>query len=197
MEIINKYKMKMESIIYAVVMTIIAGVFTNMGLALMLPYVESSYRYIGFLLFALCLISGFIIIPKLITDKIFSPNLLKFNLNMINKNRTVILFIFITLIGTYVGGIDKTIFFLLIALCEEYLFRHTIFKVLSEDNSIFWSAIIGSLIFAVILHSNYGIIDNLLVRMPFSLIFYYVAIKYKLQDAVAFHWIYNILVTTL
>lgn len=190
-------KLKGENIVYSVVMTIIAGIFINIGLGLMVLYADQSYGYIGILLFILCAVFGFILLPQFITNRIYGKYFLSLNREMINIKRAIILGIIILSAGLYIGGLKKTIFFLLIAVCEEYLFRHIIFKVLSNENSVFWAVILGSVIFATILHSNYNIIDNLLVRMPFSLLFYFVAIKYKLQDAIAFHWIYNILVTTL
>lgn len=190
-------KAKIEPIIYSIVLAILAGIFVNIGLMMLTVNTTTTYNMIGFITFIICAVSGFIIIPTLITNRIYGKNILKRSQGIIDLRRSIVLFILICPLGYYLGGLEKTIFFLLIAICEEFLFRHIIFNVLKNDNTVFMATFIGSIIFATILHANYNLIDNLLIRAPFSMIFYYLTQRYKLQDAIGFHWIYNIIVTTI
>jgi len=186
----HSIKQTAEDTLFSIILTSIAGIFINIGLGLMTIFSNNTNNFLGGVLFILCAVLGFIILPQTIVNHIY-PSTISFP--KISWLRFLFLYLLIFPFLIYLGGLEKTLFFLLIAICEEYLFRHIILKVLSKKNSIFISAIIGSLIFSIILHSNYSIIDNLLVRMPFSLIFYYASIKYKLQDAIMLHWLYNII----
>lgn len=56
------------------------------------------------------------------------------------------------------------------------------------------SILIGSLLFALIMHLNGNLFINLLTKFPFSIILYYLTNKYRLQDAVIVHWLHNVLV---
>lgn len=190
----HNIKQKSEDVLCSIIFTVVAGIFINLGLSMMTIFSESSYNFIGVLLFILCAVLGFIIIPEKIAKYIYKE--IDFSINLNGKRTIVILLLFLPT-TIYLGGVEKSLFFLLIAICEEYLFRHILLNILSKRNSVLVASILGSLIFATVLHSNYNILDNLLIRMPFSLIFYYAAIKYKLQDAIMLHWMYNIITTIL
>ena len=81
----------------------------------------------------------------------------------------------------------------IVSLCEEFLFRYIIYTILRREYSVTESMLISSVIFGVILHMNYPIVDNLLIRTPLGLVLSLVARKYGLHSAIAGHWIYNLL----
>lgn len=93
--------------------------------------------------------------------------------------------------------IGSTEFFhqLIIAFCEEYLFRLVIYQVLRQRYGYWSSIMISSILFGVVLHLNYPLLDNLLLRVPAGLFFSLLATKLGLPYAVAGHWLYNLIVS--
>lgn len=93
--------------------------------------------------------------------------------------------------------IRSTEFFhqLIIAFCEEYLFRLVIYQVLRQRYGYWSSIMISSILFGVVLHLNYPLLDNLLLRVPAGLFFSLLATKLGLPYAVAGHWLYNLIVS--
>ena len=81
---------------------------------------------------------------------------------------------------------------MIIAMCEEFLFRFVIYRVLRKNYSYLLAILIGSLLFGVLLHLNYPLVDNLLVRFPLGLLFSLLATKLGLEYAVGGHWIFNL-----
>lgn len=81
---------------------------------------------------------------------------------------------------------------MVISMCEEFLFRFVIYKVLRNNYSRLWSIIIASLLFGILLHLNYPMIDNLLIRTPLGILFSILATKFGLEYAIGGHWIYNL-----
>ncbi|WP_343283868.1 MULTISPECIES: CPBP family glutamic-type intramembrane protease [Staphylococcus] len=88
-----------------------------------------------------------------------------------------------------------TLFYLTIAMGEEYLFREVVYKILLNNFSFINSIIIGSLLFSLLLHLNESIITNLLIRFPSSILLYLLRYAFGLRASISVHWIYNILVS--
>ncbi|WP_325167724.1 CPBP family glutamic-type intramembrane protease [Staphylococcus haemolyticus] len=88
-----------------------------------------------------------------------------------------------------------TLFYLTIAMGEEYLFREVVYKILLNNFSFINSIIIGSLLFSLLLHLNESIITNLLIRFPSSILLYLLRYAFGLRVSISVHWIYNILVS--
>ncbi|MEX2947625.1 CPBP family intramembrane glutamic endopeptidase [Staphylococcus warneri] len=90
-----------------------------------------------------------------------------------------------------------TFYFLCVAIGEEYLFRHIIYKILSKEFNILLISIIGSILFAFLLHLNEPFLINLVNRFPSSIILYLIRYKINLNFSIITHWIYNLLLTYL
>ncbi|WP_240622778.1 CPBP family intramembrane glutamic endopeptidase [Staphylococcus delphini] len=84
-----------------------------------------------------------------------------------------------------------------VATCEEYLFRGLFFSLLLTKFSKFKSIIIGSLIFSLLLHLNGNFIENLLIKLPTSVILYIIREKIGLQESIVVHWLYNLIITKI
>ncbi|HEH7824814.1 TPA: CPBP family intramembrane metalloprotease, partial [Staphylococcus pseudintermedius] len=108
--------------------------------------------------------------------------------------RLGVLFTITSLISLYLVKLDATVEYAVVALGEEFLFRHLIFILLMRSFNNKESILIGSLLFALIMHLNGNLFINLLTKFPFSIILYYLTNKYRLQDAVIVHWLHNVLV---
>ncbi|HEM3589162.1 TPA: CPBP family intramembrane metalloprotease, partial [Streptococcus suis] len=57
--------------------------------------------------------------------------------------------------------------------------------------------LITSVLFGFILHMDYPILDNLLIRTPLGILFSILATKIGLQYAIAGHWLYNLIVSKI
>ncbi|WP_205178811.1 MULTISPECIES: CPBP family intramembrane glutamic endopeptidase [Siminovitchia] len=97
--------------------------------------------------------------------------------------------------GLLISDVETTFHPFLIATFEEFLFRYLILIILRKEFSKSWSFIIGSILFAMLLHLNGDWLLNIMIKFPSSLILYYLADKYGLQDAIAFHWLHNLAIT--
>ena len=75
-------------------------------------------------------------------------------------------FIILLILIVYVDDYKLIIFYFLIALGEEFLFREVVFNILLNNFSLLTSISIGSLLFALILHLNESLESNLLIRFP-------------------------------
>lgn len=84
---------------------------------------------------------------------------------------------------------------LIISFCEEFLFRSVIYRVLRRGYGDWPSMFLASLLFGVVLHLNYPMLDNLLLRTPAGLIFAVLATRFGLHYAIAGHWLYNLIVS--
>jgi predicted metal-dependent membrane protease len=98
----------------------------------------------------------------------------------------------IFLVNHYFLKSDEYFHQMVISMCEEFLFRFVIYKVLRNNYSRLWSIIIASLLFGILLHLNYPMIDNLLIRTPLGILFSILATKFGLEYAIGGHWIYNL-----
>ncbi|HFI0420425.1 TPA: lysostaphin resistance A-like protein [Streptococcus suis] len=83
----------------------------------------------------------------------------------------------------------------IIATCEEFLFRYLIYRILKSEYPTWLAMLVTSLLFGVLLHMNYPLLDNLIIRTPLGLLFSILATRFGLQYAIGGHWIYNLLVS--
>lgn len=185
---------RFESLLLSIALVLIVGVFFNLGLLFMSFLNNSTFSIIYLFLFVIIFIISFIIIPISLINRIQGIKIKFIMQNVFNWKRTIILFPIILLLSFVLVGKDATTEYFIVAFGEEFLFRHLILIILMHSFSKNWSIIIGSLLFAIILHLNGNFLINLLTKFPFSILLYYLSNKYKLQDAIAFHWLYNILV---
>ncbi|HHB2989065.1 CPBP family intramembrane glutamic endopeptidase [Staphylococcus pasteuri] len=185
---------KLESILLCIVLTILAGISINFGglLVLFLPIQDlGSWQLI---IPAIFMIIGFIILPRLITDKIIGFE--SYIYQSINFYRFIAYIIIVfTLFLIWSVNIENIIQPFIVAICEEYLFRGIFFGILVSKFSKIKSFLIGSLIFALLLHLNGNFIENLLIKFPSGILLYILADKLGLQESILFHWVHNIIVS--
>ena len=86
---------------------------------------------------------------------------------------------------------------MIISISEEVLFRYIIYTIIRKNHSYRSTVLITSILFAFLLHMNYPLLDNLFIRMPFSIVFTMIATKLGLQYSIGGHWLYNLVVSKL
>lgn len=184
--------LRLESVVFSIFLIILASISYNLGLsALLLPTlrnISNAYLYI------LCLSMpiGFVVIPNVISKryKLFDHTDYSFDLKS-----SIILALFIILLDTVYFKSSSPLHHLIIATCEEYLFRYIILNILDKSMTKYQSIVVNSLLFSLILHLNYSFIDNLLFRFPLSLLLCMISKKYGLKYSIATHWLYNLVVS--
>lgn len=186
-----KEKISKNEIVFSVSLVMLAGVTFNFAnlLTVVTSVGHSEYVFL-FWLAGGCFL-GFMYIP-------FKLIYLQYNINKIPKihiKSAIIIFVFIFFTGLYISGFSETIHPFFIAVAEEYLFRHLILEVLKKKYSKIQSMMIGSIIFAILLHLNGNLLFNMLTKIPFSLFLYYLADRKGIQYAIGAHWLNNLLVS--
>ena len=180
---------KFEAIIISIGMVVLAGLFVNIGNVFALFWSVDNQMIINCIL-AFSSSVGFIAIPLLFLHllgfKFIKP---KFNIVF-----AIILLIVILFISIFVFKSGETIHALIIATCEEFLFRGIILSVLLSCFTKREAFILGSLVFAILLHLNGDFLLNFVVKFPASIILCILADYFGLQSSIAFHWLYNICV---
>lgn len=185
----NQYKQQVESILVSLSMVILAGVCINVGSMLMIFWQTSNLIVIQGLL-AVSAALGFIVIPIVMLKQLgYTLRKLYFNTYI-----AIVLAVLIIGISCFVLKSDEIIHALIIATGEEVLFRYIIFSVLLGYFKKSHVIVIGSILFAVILHINGDLVYNVVIKFPASIALYVLAEKYGLQSSIAMHWFYNILV---
>ncbi|WP_438477268.1 lysostaphin resistance A-like protein [Streptococcus pluranimalium] len=133
---------------------------------------------------------GFMILPYYISSKnnLYSNN----NDVCFNWKSYIVIAGSIFFINHYFLGSDEYFHQMIISMCEEFLFRFIIYKILKSNYSYATSILITALLFGVVLHLNYPILDNLFIRTPLGILFSILATKFGLEYAIGSHWIYNL-----
>lgn len=191
-------KDKIENIIFSLTLVIIAGVFLTLAaLFLLVPLhtpLAPTLKASGFIIL-FC--TGFVLIPQALSSKKNRSPFFEDIHSLFNLKRVAILFILGLALGLIFSSPELVFFNFIIATTEEILFRHIIHTNLRKTHTQFQAALIGSLLFALVLHLNVSFINNLLFKVPVSLIFYWLAHRYKLQDSIFVHWMYNVAVASI
>ena len=187
---------QIESILLCIVLTVLAGISINLGglLVLFLPIQNlGSWQLI---VPAIFFIIGFIIIPRILTEKTigFTSYIYQTMNFYLFITYIIIVFIVFTIWPT---NLESVIQSFIVSTCEEYLFRGIIFAILINKFNKLQTFIIGSLIFALLLHLNGNFFDNLLIKFPSGILLYIIADKLGLQESILFHWVHNIIVSKL
>lgn len=146
----------------------------------------SVYFYLLVVLMPAC----FIILPNYIAQKynLYTSCEIKFSWYK---------FIFLTallfLINLFFIKGEEFWYQMVIASCEEFLFRYCLYRILRNNFSKPQTLLICSLLFGILLHLNYDIIDNLLIRSPIGFILGLVTMRFGLHYSIAAHWLINLL----
>ncbi|WP_426427892.1 CPBP family glutamic-type intramembrane protease [Staphylococcus equorum] len=185
---------KIEAIVISTLLIVVSGVSLNIMLMLSVSILDNSSTLIYYIIFTLIFIISFIGLPTLLVNYLFKKHLRIWFLQIFNYKRLIFMFIIILPFSLFLIGKAATTEYFIVAICEEFLFRHILLILLLSVFNKSSSFILGSFLFSLILHINGDLIVNLCTKFPSSLIMYWLEDKYKLQDAIAFHWLYNILI---
>lgn len=180
---------------FSILLVFVASVGLLMGASVM--SVESLPSLEKMSLMIIALILGFILFPIKLVEKISGERVKFVPSEYFDGKRLIIELLIIFLVAYQRINFEGVVFYFVIAVCEEYLFGDLMLKVLNKSFSQKASVIIGALLFSLVLHLNDGFLVNLLFKFPISLVFYYLAIKFKLQDAIFYHWLHNIIVSII
>lgn len=153
-----------------------------------------------FLMMTVPTVISFIILPKLLLKLLNIED--KLDLFRYLKTSIVIFMSFLPIyLLTFRSKLDMDligfwiIHYLIVAIGEEYIYRHLLISLLSKKMNVIISCIISSLVFAFILHNNEAFVTNLIIRLPLGLVLSGIYVKTKsLSLPIIIHSIYNLLV---
>lgn len=186
----EKYLKPLSSAFALVILASMVHVF---GTTLLFFSSGEVLEQIYLLILVLFMPLGFIILPHLIAKKqgLYAQDCqVKFH-----WKTYLVLAGIIFLVNRLFIGSSEYVNQLIISFCEEFLFRFVIYKVLRQGYG-YWSSIcLASVLFGMVLHLNYPILDNLLLRTPAGFIFAWLTTRFGLHYAVASHWLYNLIVS--
>ncbi|MED4345326.1 MULTISPECIES: type II CAAX endopeptidase family protein [Heyndrickxia] len=181
---------KIEMLFLSMALIMIAGLIINVGNVFAIIFPFQNKGLLEVVILAVSAPIGFIILPLLLSRVL---NLIHFKIKF-NLMQAVLLFVVIAILALYFFHSKEIIHDLIIAICEEFLFRYVIFNILSSQFDKKATFIIGSLLFASLLHLNGNFIINLAIKFPAGLLLYYLADTFGLQSSIAFHWLYNMVI---
>lgn len=185
----EKTHRKAETIMVSIGMVVLAGLCVNIGNVFALFLGMDSQAAINLVLIFSSLI-GFVAIPRLLLHYL-AFGLIRPKFKLIPAIVLSALILVISLLIFRSGEVGHAF---IIATGEEFLFRVMILSVLLSCFDKRSAFIIGSLIFAILLHLNGAFLLNVVTKFPASLILYLLADRFGLQSSVACHWFYNICV---
>lgn len=183
---------QINSIIISVSLVALSGLFVNLANMITIIVPSEEKMIINLALYVVACVLGFVVFPYLFVCKVvYNGKMLKCNKS---TKRSIVIALIILIV--FFSCREKYSLFhnLIIATTEEVLFRYIIFSILIRCFDKKYTYIIGSMIFALILHMNGDFLINFLTKIPASYILYYVSDKYGIQDSIFLHWGYNSLV---
>lgn len=190
----NNNSKKTESILISFALIAIAGI--SYALSVFLTIISSNnqnFNLLSTFWLTVCMLIFFVIIPFFIARKIYGIDYRCLNINL--KNYTIYIligFIFFK----YILKINSINIFrnLIVASSEEFLFRFIIFEILLRGFDKKYAIVIGSILFALILHLNADVLINIISKFPMSIVLYILYDKFGYENAFALHWLNNSLV---
>lgn len=184
---------KIQYIIIAISLVALAGIMVNFANVLTIAIPNSNKMLISLIMYFLAATIGIIGLPYIyVNNLIFDKDMPKCKFNI--KYSCVFVFIIILVI-IITGQKYELLHNFIIAFAEEVLFRYIILNLFLKKFSKWKSYLIGSLIFAVVLHLNGDFIINFITKFPAGIILCYLTEKHGIQDSIFVHWSYNTLVS--
>ena len=138
---------------------------------------------------------GFIFLPFLISHKQLKEE--KEKEVTFSWKQYIVISIIIFLVNSLFIRSDEYFHQMIISMCEEILFRYIIYRLLRRDYGYTTTILLTSILFGFILHLDYPILDNLLIRTPLGILFSLLSTKFGLQYAIGGHWLYNLIVSKI
>lgn len=189
------FSRRLSPLLLATLLIVVASLSYALGISFL--FISYSYDIRQAYLMALVLFMplGFIALPYLIARQgrfLSRVSEIRFQLPVF-LGLTVLLY----LVNSFFIGSQEFFQQLIIATCEEFLFRYLIYGVIRQGYSKWWSIVLTSLLFGLLLHLNYPLLDNLLIRTPMGILFSILALRWGLSYAIIGHCFYNLMVTIL
>lgn len=190
-----KVKFVWEPVLLSLGLITIASLTYAMGTSMLFIFsvgsIESSYLLALFIFMPI----GFMVLPMLLVRRQFSE--MKESEVQFDWRQYLGLALLIFLINHFFIHSEEYLHQMVISMCEEVLFRYIIYRLIRKNCSYVMSILISAALFGFVLHLNYPVYDNLLIRTPLGILFSIFATKIGLHYAVAGHWIYNLLVSRI
>lgn len=182
-----------KTIFVSIGLIAIASIFYALGTAFILLYSLENLQQVYLISIVFSMPIGFVLIPLLLArNYIYEiPN----KEVVFDWKQYTILAAIIFIINHFFIRSDEYFIQMVISMSEEILFRYIIYTIIRKDHSYISTVFITSMLFAFLLHMNYPFLDNLLIRMPFSIVFTVIATKLGLQYSIGGHWLYNLVVS--
>lgn len=183
---------KIFYLIIVVALIMLAGLIANIGnfALIMLGILQNDSGHLFVKLVGMS--TGFILIPTFISKKIgieFEEELVPFS-----KNQSILILVIILLMNSIFIKSDEIFTALIIAICEEHLFRYVAFHILFKEYHTFFTIIVTSLLFGLLLHINGDFWLNAMIKVPAGYLLSRVGLKFGLQYSIAIHWLHNVVV---
>lgn len=198
--------MKEKNIIY--IISLIAGSLTLEGLTLIaLQIVFRNYMSIeiNVMTIAISIIIASIIYPYILLKRVYSVSKEDLGITYCPVLSTVLLIGSIMCLGRILvlNNFSKSVIFIIIqnlfvAIGEEFVARVCLFYLLRKIiKSEILIMIISTIIFVFIFHSNSSLMDNLVWRLPITMLLSFVYSKTNsIINCSILHMAYNVLVST-
>lgn len=183
---------KIFYLIIVVALIMLAGLIANIGnvALIMLGILQNDSGHLFVKLVGMS--TGFILIPTFISKKIgieFEEELVPFS-----KNQSILILVIILLMNSIFIKSDEIFTALIVAICEEYLLRYVAFHILFKEYHTFFTIIVTSLLFGLLLHINGDFWLNAMIKVPAGYLLSRVGLKFGLQYSIAIHWLHNVVV---
>lgn len=188
-------KLEYKSLILSLGLIVIASLFYAIGTSMLFVTSFSSIKNMYLVSLIIFMIPGFIILPYMISRNQLKEEKYK-EVRFIWKQYVVIVII-IFLVNHFFIHSDEYFHQMIISMCEEVLFRYIIYRLIRRHHNYAVAILLTSLLFGFILHMDYPILDNLLIRTPLGITFSLLATKIGLQYAIAGHWLYNLIISKI
>lgn len=184
-----------KTIFVSIGLIAIASLFYALGTAFILVYSLENLQQVYLASFVLFMPIGFIVIPFLLARNYINESPYK-EVVFDWKQYTLIAATIFSINYFFIRS-DEYFLQMIISISEEVLFRYIIYTIIRKNHSYRSTVLITSILFAFLLHMNYPLLDNLFIRMPFSIVFTMIATKLGLQYSIGGHWLYNLVVSKL
>lgn len=188
-------KNRIEHLILILALILLAGLIYNLGNIVMILIPELQQELGVTVVKFLSMTLGFIVIPTWIAKKI---DLDVKNIPVkLNKKSAIVLLLLVFLFNFLILRSHELYTALIVATCEEYLFRYLLYGILVRTFNKNQAIIITAVLFGVLLHLNGNLLVNIFTKIPAGIILSQLAVRFGLQYSISFHWLYNMAVGRL
>lgn len=188
-----KMRIEWKSLVISLFLITIASLSYTLGTSLMFITSFSNVENMYLVSLLIFMTLGFIFLPLAVSHKQLSEE--QYQEVKFSWKQYVVIATVIFLVNHFFIRSDEYLHQMVISMCEEVLFRYIIYRLIRKNHSYVVTVLLTSVLFGFILHLDYPILDNLLIRTPLGIVFSLLATKFGLQYAIAGHWLYNLIIS--